>query len=167
MADLPVRRQGSQLQPQRAPLSRELEPLRLMRDWLGWDPFQEMVPRWPTATTPAFSPSFDIKETKDAYLFRADVPGIKEQDIDVTLMSNRLTISGKREEEAEERGETYYSSERTYGAFSRSFTLPDGADVDHVRADLKAGVLTIAIPKKPEVQPKKVAVTTSERTPKA
>lgn len=82
----------------------------------------------------------------------------------MTMTGNRLTISGKREEEKEERGDTYYACERTYGSFSRAFTLPEGADMEHVQADLKASVLTIAVPKKPEVQPKKVAVKAEKST---
>ncbi len=105
-----------------------------------------------------FAPAFEVKETKDAYIFKADVPGIKEKDLEVTLTGNRLTLAGKREVENEEQGETYYSCERSYGSFSRSFTLPEGVDTEHVHADLAAGVLTIAITKLPEVQARKIAV---------
>jgi HSP20 family protein len=91
-------------------------------------------------------------------MFHADLPGVKEQDLEVTLTGNRLTIAGKREAEREEKTDTYYACERSYGSFSRSFTLPDGADGEHLRAELKDGVLAVAVPKKPEVQPKKVQV---------
>jgi HSP20 family protein len=88
----------------------------------------------------------DVKETKDAYLFTADLPGVKESDLELSLTGNRLTISGTREEE----------HERSYGSFSRTFTLPDGVDPEHVGAELKDGVLRVNIPKKPEMKPKKI-----------
>jgi HSP20 family protein len=106
----------------------------------------------------ATKPDFEVKETKDAYLFKADVPGVKEADIEVTVTGNRLTLAGSRAEEKEEKGDTYYSCERKYGSFTRAYTLPEGADLEHPHADLKAGVLTVAVPKLPEVKPKKVEV---------
>jgi HSP20 family protein len=69
-----------------------------------------------------------------------------------------LTISGKKEEEHKEEGERYYATERTYGSFARSFSLPDTVDGEHVSADLKEGVLTVNLPKRPEAQPKKISV---------
>ena len=162
MADLTVRRtNGGQTQPT---ISRELaQPFRVMRDLLRWDPFQEMAPLWPSAFNyeaqiPQFMPAFEVKETKDGYLFKADVPGVKEQDIEVTLTGDRLTISGKRDEEKREQTDTYYSCERSYGSFTRSFTLPEGVDTNHVNAELKSGVLTVAVGKRPEVQPKRIDV---------
>jgi HSP20 family protein len=102
--------------------------------------------------------SFDVKESKDAFEFRADVPGVKESDIEITLTGNRLSISGKREAEKTDSNDTYYTYERSYGSFSRTFTLPYGADTEHIRTDLKEGVLTVVVPKRAEVQPKKIAV---------
>ncbi len=155
MADIAVRRANG---GQTAAPSRELEPFRMVRDMLRWDPFQEMAPIWPEFVPAAYMVPFEVKETKDALQFKADVPGMKEQDLDVTLTGNRLTVAGKKTEEKEETGETYYTCERSYGSFSRSFTLPDGIDCDHVQADLRNGVLSIVIAKKPEYQPKKIAV---------
>lgn len=134
-----------------------VEPFRMMRDLLRWDPFGEMTPLF-TPGEPTFTPAFEVKETKDAYLFKADVPGVKEADIDVTVQGNRLIIAGSRSEEKEDKNETYYSCERRYGSFSRAYTLPEGADLNNVHADLRTGVLTVAVPKLPEVQPKKIAV---------
>jgi len=85
-------------------------------------------------------------------------PGVREEDLDISLTGNRLTVSGKREEEHREEDDRYYAYERSYGSFSRSFTLPEGGDVDHARADLSNGVLTVTLPKRPEVQPKKIEV---------
>lgn len=165
MADLAVRNTNGG-QPQTF-TPREFDPIRMVRDLLRWDPFQQMAPLWPEGRALAFSPAFEVKETKNAYLFKADLPGMKEQDVDVSCTGSRLTISGKREEDKEERGDTYYSCECSYGSFSRSFALPDGADVDQIHADLKAGVLTVAVPKKPEVQAKKITVKAAEKSIKA
>jgi HSP20 family protein len=166
MADITVRKESN---PQAAQLTTR-EPFRAMRDALrldpfrempsllrGWDLFNEMAPLL-TAAPMVFTPAFEVKETADAYLFKADVPGVKENDIDVTLTGNRLSVSGARHEEKEEKSDTYYSCERQYGSFSRSYTLPEGADSEHIHASLQAGVLTVAVPKKPGVLPKKIQV---------
>ena len=79
-------------------------------------------------------------------------------DLEIALTGNRLTISGKREQEKHEQGDTYYASERSYGSFSRAFTLPDGTDGENVKAELKNGVLEVVVPKKPEVQPRKITI---------
>lgn len=137
----------------------ELEPFRAMRRLLDWDPFREMVPfSWPEERGVSFSPAFEVKETKGSYFFKADVPGIAEKDLDITLTGNRLTVSGKREAEKEDQGETYYAYERSYGRFTRSFTLPEGADAEQIKADMKDGVLTLTVPKRPEVMPKKISL---------
>ena len=80
----------------------------------------------------------------------------------VSLNGNLLTVSGKREEEHREEGEQYYALERSSGSFTRSFSLPDGIDGDNISADLKGGVLTIQIPKRPEAQPKKITLSKSD-----
>ena len=158
MANVTVRNQnGGQ------PIARrEWDPIAWARDMLRWDPFREMAPAF-SVELPAFSPAFDIKETKDGYEFRADVPGVVEKDIEVTRTGNRLTITGKRESQKEEKGETFYACERSYGSFTRAFTLPEGIDSDHIRADLKDGVLTVLVPKKPEAQPQKIALKSTEK----
>jgi HSP20 family protein len=130
-----------------------------MRDLMRWEPFSELAPAWPTLGNAAFSPAFEVKETKDAFAFTADMPGVTEKDLQVQLSENRLSISGKRESEKTEQGETYYTNERNYGSFIRSFTLPEGIDADKVRAELKNGVLSVTVPKRPEAQPKKISVT--------
>jgi HSP20 family protein len=139
------------------------EPFRLMRELFGWDPFREMTSFAPLGAPAAFNPDFEIKETKEGFVFKADVPGIKEQDIEIAMTGNRLTVSGKREAEKQEKTETYYAYERSYGSFARAFTLPDGVDAEKVKAELKDGVLTIFAPKKPETQPKKIAVAAEKK----
>ena len=134
------------------------DPFNVVRDFMRWDPFREIAPLAPMERIAELDAAFEIKETKEGYLFKADVPGIKENDLTINLTGNRLTVSGKREEEKRQENETYFSYERSYGSFTRSFTLPDGVDGDKVNANLKDGVLSILVPKKPEAQPKKVEI---------
>lgn len=145
----------SQAKPARR--EREWDPFRTMRDVLRWDPFGEVAPRW-FGEELGFSAAFEVKETKDAFVFKADLPGIKTEDLDVKLTQNRLTISGKREAERTDKGDTFYTFERSYGEFARAFTLPEGVDSAKIDADLKDGVLTVTLPKKPEAQPKQINV---------
>ena len=140
----------------------EFEPYHMLREMMRWDPFRELTPFY-TEEKAAFAPAFEVKETKEAFVFKGDLPGIKEKDLYVTLTGNRLTVSGRREAEKHEEKETYFTYERSYGAFNRIFTLPEGIDEAHVKAELKEGVLTLVVPKLPELQPKKIAVTTMER----
>lgn len=162
MANIEVRRGNGNKPAPIATIEPRWEPLRIMRDLLGWDPFREITPYIPQVPT-GFMPSFDIKETKDAYVFKADMPGVKESDLEVTVTGNRLVVSGKREAEKEERTDTYYSCERSYGEFTRSFTLPEGVDMNSPHANLSDGVLTLCVKKTPDAQPRKIAVQTAAK----
>ncbi|MFZ5469109.1 MAG: Hsp20/alpha crystallin family protein [Myxococcota bacterium] len=159
MSNITVRKSnGGQLTSRLA----EWDPFRRMRELMRFDPFQELgMPAW-QETDITFAPAFEVKETQDSYVFKADVPGLKEQDLEINVTGERLTVSGKREAEKQEKNETYYAYERSYGSFFRAFTLPAGVDAEHARADLKDGVLTLVLPKTPEVQPKKIAVRTDK-----
>jgi HSP20 family protein len=159
MSDITVRKNGD-TKPATItrPRQETWEPFRVIGDLMAWDPFREMTPL--TTMPQAFMPSFEIKETKEAYVFKADVPGVKRDDIAVSLTGTRLTVSGKREEERKEQGDTFYAYERTYGDFQRAFTLPENVDGDAVNADLDGGVLTITVRKKPEAVAKKIEVQT-------
>lgn len=157
MADI-VKKNGGQMT--------EWDPVRAMRDLLRWDPFREMAPVSPAISMPTtFNPSFDVTENKDAYVFKADVPGIKKEDLEISTTGNRVQIAGKRDTEHETKSDTAYVYERQYGSFCRSFTLPDGADIDHAKSELKDGVLTLVIPKTPGAQSKKIAISTSTSKP--
>jgi HSP20 family protein len=114
----------------------------------------------------AFEPAFEVKETKESFVFKADVPGIKDADLDVSLTGNRLTINGKRQAEKEDKGDTYYTYERSYGSFTRSFTLPEGVNASAMTANLNDGVLSITVPKKPEAQAKKIPISGGASTAK-
>jgi HSP20 family protein len=130
---------------------------RRMRDLFEWDPFAQMAP-YQGSEMDQFEARFEVKETQDAYVFRGDLPGVKEDDLDIALTGNRLTISGKRECEERKEGERFFAYECAYGSFTRSFTLPEGIDTEHATADLKSGVLLVTVPKKPETQPRKISV---------
>jgi HSP20 family protein len=133
-----------------------LDPFRLMRELLRWDPLRELD--MGLGIERPFVPSFDVKETKDAYVFRADLPGVKDEDVEISVTGNRLTISGHREQERENEGDQYYARESSYGNFVRSFTMPDGCDAEAVKAELRNGVLVVSVPKKPEMQAKRIPI---------
>lgn len=138
-------------------------PLRAFRDLFRWDPFREIAPvfrGFPAFDRVEFNPAFDITEDKDAYLFKADVPGVKKEDLEINIAGNRVQVSGKRDAEKESKSETVYTYEREYGSFVRSFTLPEGADLEHAKSELKDGVLTLVIPKLPGAQAKKIPIST-------
>ena len=135
-------------------------PMRAMRDLLRWDPFREMAPALPSLDLAGFNPSFDVTENNDAFVFKADLPGVHEDELEISATGNRLQISGKREIGHETKNDTVYTYERQSGSFVRSFTLPDGADLEHAKSELKDGVLTLIVPKKPGAQAKKIAIST-------
>jgi HSP20 family protein len=157
MTNLPIRKQDGGTLARTG--SVEWEPFRVMRELFGWDPFREMLPGvFGEERGTIFAPAFDVKETGDAFIFKADLPGVKDEDLEITFSGNRLIVRGKREAEQQERGETFYAYERSYGSFSRAFTVPSGVDADQCKADLRDGVLTLVLPKKPEAQPKRITV---------
>jgi HSP20 family protein len=138
-----------------------VDPFDVMREMLSLDPLRALfgsamgLQQMPAHT---FMPHFEVRETDDSYVFKADIPGVKDEDLDITLAQNRLTISGKREMEQRNENDRFYAVERSYGNFTRTFTLPTDIDQARVDAELKEGVLTLRIPKSPEQQPKKVQV---------
>ena len=140
----------------------EWNPFRAMREMLRWDPFREISPMFPNVAFEGleWTPSFDVTETSDAFVFKADVPGVKKEDLEITTTGNRIQIAGKRESEVEKKTDTVYTYERQYGNFSRTFTLPAEADIEHAKSDLKEGVLTLVVPKLAEAQAKKISIST-------
>ncbi|MFO1186937.1 MAG: Hsp20/alpha crystallin family protein [Alphaproteobacteria bacterium] len=104
--------------------------------------------------------TLDVSETPETVQIVADVPGIKEKDLDITLNDHFLTLKGRRESESEEKRKNYHRVERSYGEFQRRVALPCEVDADHVDAKLKDGVLTITLPKsvKAMEQVKKITV---------
>jgi HSP20 family protein len=113
-----------------------------------------------TGVTTAAKPAIDVSEGADAYTLTAELPGMTESDIEVALANDTLTITGEKQQEQEQKDANYYVSERSYGAFTRSFALPDGVDVERIAASFAKGVLTVTLPKSPQAraEPKKIEV---------
>ena len=133
--------------------------------WMHWDPFRQMAPFLTGEDQPVrFTPDFEIKETGEGFVFKADLPGIEEKDLEITMTGNRLTISGTRQAEKEEATDTYYARECSYGSFTRAFTLPEGTDGNNqIQAELNQGVLTLLLPKRPELQPRRIEVKVTDK----
>ncbi|OGK12326.1 MAG: hypothetical protein A2Y63_02155 [Candidatus Riflebacteria bacterium RBG_13_59_9] len=141
-----LRKHGSDF-PVRS-LTREME--RLFEDFFGTEREGIALTEW--------TPSADIKEEKGAFKVRMDLPGISKEDINIEVENNRLSISGDRKFEQEEKREDYHFVERSYGRFYRTFPLPATVLPDKIDAVYKDGVLEIELPKKEEVEPKKVII---------
>jgi len=103
-------------------------------------------------------PAMDLVETEDDFVLRADLPGLSEDDVNIEVEDNVLTVSGERKAEHEERKEGYYRVERASGSFTRSLTLPEGIDPAKVRASFDRGVLEVRIPKPEQRKPRKVTI---------
>ena len=129
------------------------DPFQVARELLSWDPFfggRQQVS--------AFVPAFEVKETNDAFVLKADIPGVTEAELDIAVHNSVLTVSGTRQAEERKEGEAFALYERQYGSFTRSFSLPDSADGDRIEAKLEAGVLTLTIAKRAQAKPRKIAV---------
>ena len=130
-----------------------------------WDPFAGLLAeygfpftRYTEREVETFVPRFEVKETKDALVLKADLPGVKSEDIDVSVKGDLLTVSGKREQEKQTNEEHWHMVERSFGSFTRSFTLPEAVDTKALDAELKDGVLTLTLPKAPEAKPQRVQI---------
>jgi HSP20 family protein len=133
-------------------------PWDLWRVFMPWTMATELENLVPRPTGSGFAPQFDVRETEDLYTVKGDLPGVREKDLEVTVAGNQLTITGKRQEERPAGKEKRYVSERAAGAFSRSFVVPESCDAGQVQAELKHGVLTVNVPHRPEVKPRKVEI---------
>jgi HSP20 family protein len=120
-----------------------------------------------TGSTPMrrWIPAMDLLETEDHFVLRADLPGLSEEDVNLELEDNVLTLSGERKSSHEESKEGYYRVERAWGSFSRSLTLPEGVDPDGVTAAFDRGVLEVRVPKPEQRKPRKVAINVGGGTP--
>ena len=143
-----------------------------------WDPFSDLLdmrremdqlfgsffggtPAGMAAAEGVWAPAVDIQETKDGFIVEAELPGMKQDDIQITIVDNTLTLKGERKREHEVREEAYTRVERAYGTFQRALALPSVVDPTMVRAKYKDGVLTIELPKKEEAKPKEIKVQVS------
>jgi HSP20 family protein len=117
-----------------------------------------------SVATAEWAPAVDIKELDDRFVLHADIPGVKAEDIDVSMEKGVLTVKGEKETEAKTEHEGYKRVERSYGSFYRRFSLPDSADSEAISAKSNNGVLEIVIPKREAIMPKKITVSNGETT---
>jgi len=127
---------------------------RFEADWPRW-PQLSAWPRLPSASRRTIGaelvvPELDVRENAESVVIEAELPGVEEKDVSVTLANDVLTIKGEKKDQREEKDETHYFSERSFGAFERSLRLPDTIDESKVEACFNKGVLTITAAKKPE-----------------
>jgi HSP20 family protein len=115
-------------------------PLSRTSEFLGW------------------SPAFDVYEEKDNYVIKAELPGMKKEDISVSLHDGDLIISGERKSETKSEGTEVYRAERFFGKFQRSVSLPKTVAANNVKAEYKDGILTVTLPKSEEAKPKQIQV---------
>lgn len=112
----------------------------------------------PSATAGAWVPLVDILESKDAYLIRAELPGMKKEDFSLEVHDGSLTVSGERKPEGLSDGVEYHRSERMHGRFSRSFYLPQTVNQERIKATYRDGILEIHVPKVEEAKPRQIAI---------
>jgi HSP20 family protein len=105
-----------------------------------------------------FEPRIDVKETEKSFVINAELPGLSKDDFKLTVENNVLTLSGEKKSVHEEKREGFYRSERSYGAFQRSFRLTDSVDSKKIKADYNDGILTVEIPKSAKAKPQEIEV---------
>jgi HSP20 family protein len=108
-----------------------------------------------------WSPTVDVFQDKDNVYFKAELPGMKKEEIDITFQEGTLTVSGERKQESEVREGESFRSERSFGKFHRSITMPTKVDAEKIKASYKDGILTVELPKSPEVKAKQIEVKVS------
>lgn len=115
----------------------------------------------------SWSPSVDIFEDENRLIVEAELPGMNREDFEISAENNVLTLKGERKFEKKTEGDNYHRIERSYGAFTRQFTLPQTVTADGASADFENGVLRIALPKREETKARKIEITGSGSTAKA
>jgi HSP20 family protein len=160
MANTAASGEAGQLQ-QRAARPSLWDPFNILSGFLGWwDPLGV----WgPSARDQTFVPAFDGRDTREAYVLEADLPGIQESDLEMSVTGTQLSVSGRRESEQLEEEGKYFCSERPHGTFVRTFTLPDDAELDRASAKFQDGVLRVEIPKRPDTQTRRIDVAGARR----
>jgi HSP20 family protein len=142
-----------------ANLRREMDRLFDDFEWGSWRlptprSLFNVEPLWRGEMNWGKVPAVDVTDTEKTYEVTAELPGMDEKNVEVKFANGVLTVRGEKKEEKEEKQKDYHLSERRYGSFQRSFTVPDGVDADKIEATFKNGVLTVSLPKTPEAQKK-------------
>ena len=134
-------------------LHREMDRLfdDFTRGFELWPFGHDLSERWPAASG-AYAPQVDVSEDDDSVIVTAELPGMEEKDIDLSLTHGALTLKGEKRAEKESKERGYYRSERSYGTFTRTIPLPCAVEEEKVAATFKKGVLTVTLPKSPEAR---------------
>lgn len=133
-----------------------------------WDPFADLnrIQRefeksyFGPRSRADFAPAVDVHEDAESLVLRAELPGVKKEDVDISVDANVLTLKGERKLEQEEQGRRYHRVERAYGTFVRQFQLSSNIDSSKIQAQLADGVLTVRLAKREELRPRKIDVKT-------
>lgn len=134
----------------------------MLSTWNGFTVFDRLLDDVMTGaggtaqTSRSFSPAIDVRANETEIVFTADVPGLKEKDLEITLHDGVLTIKGERKYEGNDKDKVLLG--RAYGSFSKAYTLPDTVDPEKLTADLSDGVLTVKVAQQPKREPKKIAI---------
>jgi HSP20 family protein len=131
------------------------DPMQLFRQVIHWNPLRELVS---SPVVPQYWPAFEVKETAEAFVVKADLPGVKEKDLELQITGNRLAITGTRAEEKDVDADAYFTHERTFGTFTRTFGLPEGIDENGIHAEIANGVLNVVVPKLAEMKTRKIQI---------
>lgn len=153
------------------------EAREALEPWSGlsrWEPFRDMERSFSrlermlgllpgnggheTMTITQWSPTVDITEDEKEFVVKAELPEVKKEDVKLTVEDGVLTIRGERKSEKEEKGKKYHRIERSYGSFERSFSLPETTEAGKISSEFKEGVLTVHLPKNPNVKPKALEI---------
>ncbi len=144
-----------------------------MTDLIRWNPADDLFDiqdninrifgnylsaRGPQAKVIGWMPPVDITESENEYIIKADIPGMKKEDIKIAIENNTLSISGERKEEKEEKGKNFVKKEKSFGSFMRSFALPHSVDAKGIKAAYKEGVLNVTVPKSEDAKPKEIKI---------
>jgi HSP20 family protein len=144
--------------------SREIEETgRRFEDIFG-RPFLPGIWRAFPSEEMVWAPAIDVVEEEDKFSVKVELPGVKEEDVNVSIVGDTLVIEGEKKAESEVKRKGYYYSETSYGSFSRSITIPSTVDTNNIEANCDKGVLEISLPKAPEVKPKKITIATKKKT---
>ncbi len=143
---------------------RDMEDMERRFDELFSRPFLPATWRRLPLEERGWAPAIEVFEKGDKFVIKAEVPGMKEEDVDVSVVGDTLTIRGEKKAESEVNEEDYYCCERSYGSFFRSISLPSTVDAKKIEASYDDGVLEVTLPKAAEVKPKKVPVSAKKAT---
>jgi HSP20 family protein len=132
----------------------EWDPFRMMREMMRFDPFRSLQ----QLDRDMWMPQFEVRENGNSIRIIADVPGVRRDDLDISVSGNRLVVAGQRQAEQRDKAENVHTYEREFGQFTRTFTLPDNVDFEHVTSELREGVLTIVAPLKSAAKARKILI---------